>query len=81
MTSQLGKQTVAIHIMPNISKNKRNQSMKFGQLIDYNTKNFFLEKLYTKFGGWTIPRNFPKKSKLSVSLDQQSEVLSSLFLL
>ena len=51
MTSQLGKQTIAIHIMPNISKNKRSQSMKFGQLIDYNTKNFFLEKSYTKFGG------------------------------
>ena len=49
MTSQLGKQT--IHIMPNISKNKRNQSMKLGQLIDYNTKNFFLENSYTEFGG------------------------------
>ena len=47
MTSQLGKQTIAIHIMPNISKNKRNQSMKFGQLIDYNTKTFFL-KSYTQ---------------------------------
>ena len=29
--------------------------MKFGQLIEYNTRNIFLEKLYTKYGGETIP--------------------------
>ena len=75
MASQLGKQTTAIQIMPNISRNKHNQSMKFGQLIDYNTKNIFLEKSYTKSDGKSIPRHFPKKSKLSVSLDQQSEGL------
>ena len=55
----------------NISRNKGNQSMQSGQLINYNTKSIFLEKSYTKFGNETIPRHFPKKLKLS----EQSEVL------
>ena len=29
---------------------KGNQAMNFGQLIEYNTKNTFLEKSYTKYG-------------------------------
>ena len=44
--------------------------MTFGQLIEYNVKNIFVEKSYTKCGGETIPRPFSKKSKLSISLDQ-----------
>ena len=44
--------------------------MKFGQLIEYNMKNIFLEKLYTKFAEETILRPLSKKSKLSISLDQ-----------
>ena len=31
MTSQPGKQIIAIHILTNISKSKANQAMKFGQ--------------------------------------------------
>ena len=42
MTSQPGKQTISILILPNISRNKGNQTMKSGQLIEYE-KNFFLE--------------------------------------
>ena len=42
MTSQPKKQTVAIHILPNISRSKGNQAMKFDQLIEYNIK----KKLY-----------------------------------
>ena len=34
MTSQTGYQTVAIHVLPNISRSKGNQSVEFGQLID-----------------------------------------------
>ena len=49
--------------------------MKFGQLIKYNLRNIFLEKLYTKCGGETIPRPFFKESKWSLSLDQYSKVL------
>ena len=48
MTLQPGKQTIAIHVFPNISRNKNNQAMKFGQLIEYNRRDIFLEKLYTK---------------------------------
>ena len=44
--------------------------MKFGQLIEYNMRNIFVEKSYTKCGGETVPRPFSKKSKLSIFLDQ-----------
>ena len=70
MTSQPGKQTVAIHILPNISRSKANQTMKFGHLIEYNMRNIFPENSYTKCGGETISRPFPGKSKLSISLYQ-----------
>ena len=42
MTSLLGLQTIAIHIFPNISQSKGNQTMKFGELIKYNKRNIFL---------------------------------------
>ena len=48
MTSQSGLQTIAIHILPNISQSKGNQIMKFGQLIEYNTRNIFLQRLCGK---------------------------------
>ena len=70
MVSQLEKQTIAIHILPNISRRKGNQTMKFGQLIEYNTRNIFLEKLCKKCGRETSIRPFSKDSKLSISLDQ-----------
>ena len=60
MTSQPGKQIVAIHIFPSISRSKGNQTMKFGQLIGNNMGNIFLEKSYTKCGGETIPRPISK---------------------
>ena len=40
MTSQPGKQTIAIHTSPNISRSKGNHTMKFGQLIKYIKKYF-----------------------------------------
>ena len=70
MMSKLGNQTAAIHAFPNIFRSKGNQTMKFGQLIEYNMRNTFLEKLYTKCGGETIPKPSPKKSKLSISQNQ-----------
>ena len=60
MTSQPGKQTIATHILSNISRNKGNQTMKFGQLIEYNLRSIFVEKLYTKCAGGTIPRPYLK---------------------
>ena len=53
--------------------------MKFGQLIEYNMRKIFIEKLCTKCGRETIPRPFSKKSKLNISLDQCSKVLYILF--
>ena len=41
MTSQPGLETIAIHILPNISQSKGNRTMKFGQLIEYNKRNIF----------------------------------------
>ena len=52
------KQTIPIHILPNISKSKDNQKIKVGQLIEYNMRNIFIEKSYKKYGGETIPRLF-----------------------
>ena len=69
MTLQPGQQATAIHILSNISRNKDNQTMKFGQIVEYNMRNIFVEKLYTKCGGEAIPKPFSKKSKLSISLD------------
>ena len=44
--------------------------MKFGQLIECNIRNSFLEKSYTKCGGETCPRPLSEKLKLTISLDQ-----------
>ena len=41
-------------------------------------KNILLEKSYTKCGGESSNRPFSKNSKLSMSLDQQSESSYSL---
>ena len=70
MTSQPGKRTIAIHMLPYISRGKDNHTVKFGQLIEYNMRKIFLEQSYTKFGGETSPKPFSKKSKLNISLDQ-----------
>ena len=43
MTSQPGKQTIAIHTIPNISRSKGNQAMKLDQLTEYNMRNIFLK--------------------------------------
>ena len=79
MTSQPGIQTIVIRILPNFWRSKGNQTMNFGQLIGCNLRNIFLEKPYTKRGGETSPRPFSEKLKLSISLDQGSKVLYSLF--
>ena len=56
MTSQPGLQTIAIHILSNISQSKGNQTMKFDQLIEYNKRNIFLQKLCRKWGKETSSR-------------------------
>ena len=42
MTSQPGLQTIAMHILSNISQSKDTQAMKFGQLMEYSKRNIFL---------------------------------------
>ena len=42
--SQPGKQTITIHKLPNISRSKGNQAMKFGQETEYYKRNTFLQK-------------------------------------
>ena len=44
--------------------------MKFSQLIEYDMKNIFLEKSYTKFGGEASSRPFYKISKSRISLNE-----------
>ena len=56
-----------MHVLSNISDN---ETMNFGQLVEDNMGNIFVEKSYTKCGGVTEPRPFSEKSKLSISLDQ-----------
>ena len=51
MASQPEKLTMAIHILPNISRSKVKSDSKSGKLIE---KKIFVEKSYTKCGGETI---------------------------
>ena len=46
MTSQRGYQTIAIHILPNVSQSKVNQTMKYGQLIEHD--KYFSSKIIQK---------------------------------
>ena len=50
MTSQPDLQTIAIHILPNISQSKDNQTINFDQLIECNKRNIFLQKSCRKRG-------------------------------
>ena len=63
MATQRGSETIAIHILINISRSKDSQTTKFGQATQYNMRNIFLEKRCTKWGGETIPRPFYEKSE------------------
>ena len=53
MTSQPRNQRIAVQILPNISRSKGNQAVKFDQLIEYNLTNIFPEKSYEECGGKT----------------------------
>ena len=70
MTSQAGKQTIAIQVSPNISRSESSETMEFGKLIKHNITNISPEKSFTNCGVETIPRPFPKISKLSLYLYQ-----------
>ena len=80
MTSQRKKQTVSIHILPNISKIKDNQTVKFCLLIEYSMRNIFLEKSYIKCDGETISKLFQKKKKSWAYLWMNSLKIYEVFL-
>ena len=65
MMLQPGWQAIVVYILPNIVS-KGNLTRKFGQLLEYNMRNIFLEKSYKS----SILRPFSKKAKLSIALDQ-----------
>ena len=48
MTSQPGKQAIAINSLPNISRGKGNQTIKFGQFTENNIRNIFSWKIMHK---------------------------------
>ena len=58
MTSQPGKKTIAIDILPNISQSKGNKTLKLGQLIKYNNRNIFLQKCTENETGRLVPDLF-----------------------
>ena len=55
MTSQPRKQTLQY---TNFSTSQEAKTMKFGQLIEYDMRNIFLEKLYTKCEEKIVPDPF-----------------------
>ena len=57
MTAQPGLSTIAIQILPNTSQSKGNKTMKFGQLLEYNKRNIYLQKLRRKRGKETSSRS------------------------
>ena len=60
MTSQLGSETIAIHILLNISRSKGNEKMKFGQSIecDKRTIFFFFKNHAENEAGRLVPELF-----------------------
>ena len=58
MTSQPGKKTIAIDILPNISQSKGNKTKKLGQLIEYNNRNIFLQTFTEDEAGGLVPDLF-----------------------
>ena len=58
MTSQTGQQIITIHILPNISRNKGNQTIKFCQLIEYNKRNIIFKNHGENEAGRPVPEHF-----------------------
>ena len=58
LMSSTGKQIITISILPNVSRSKGNQIMKFSQLIEYNMLNTPLKKSQTKGGRETSLKPF-----------------------
>ena len=46
MISQFDLQTITLDILPSMSRSKGNETMKFGQVTEYNKRNIFVQKLW-----------------------------------
>ena len=46
---------ITIHILLDISRSEENQTIKFGQLIKYNVRNFFLKNHTENVVGKLVP--------------------------
>ena len=46
-----------MYILPNVSQSKNNEAMKFGQWIECNQKNIFIQKSYGKCDRMTSSRS------------------------
>ena len=46
--SQTEKQAITKHILLNVSRSKGNQTMNFGELIEFSMRNTFLQKSWRK---------------------------------
>ena len=60
MTLQPGQLAMAIHTFTNISRNKSNQAIKFGQLIEYNMRSIFLKNHTQNVAEKLLPGPFLK---------------------
>ena len=65
--------------LPNIARSKGSKTIKLGHLLEYNMRNIFVEKSYTKCGGENSTRPYFKKLELNISLDQVLYGLSILY--
>ena len=61
MTWWIGKQIITTHTLPYISRSEDNETVKFGELIEYNVWNIFLENSSWKGGEETSSRLYFKK--------------------
>ena len=75
LTSQTGKQIITINILPNFSRSKSNQKIKFVQSIEFNMRNIFLANHTQNMMDKLFAHPFLK------NLNQWSKVLYVLFLL
>ena len=58
MPPKPGSQTIAVHVLVNMSRSKCNQTMKFDQLIEYNMKNIEILKLSSRPFAFTSYKTF-----------------------
>ena len=66
-----GQQTITLHVLPNISRSKGNQAIKFGQLIQYSVKNVFSEIMQKLRSGEWFQTSFFEKALYKVKASCQ----------